>query len=124
MSDGSCRGHLTSVAVRLRRTAGRACLTAVPDGELNMRTRSAPALIHGIESADLGTVWLVTEFAEDLRPVPESRMALDWLASYSRDRHLETSITTMGQRVRDIVSQCLALSLGLLEEGPDLHPGQ
>ena len=37
-------------------------------------------------------------------------MALDWLASYSRDRHLETSITTMGQRVREIVPQCLALS--------------
>ena len=44
-------------------------------------------------------------------------MALDWLASYSRDRHLETSITTMGRRVREIVPQCLALSLGLLEEG-------
>ena len=44
-------------------------------------------------------------------------MALDWLSSYSRDRHLETSITTMGQRVREIVPQCLALSLGLLEEG-------
>ena len=44
-------------------------------------------------------------------------MALDWLASYSRDRHLETSITTMGRRVREIVPQCMALSLGLLEEG-------
>jgi GAF domain len=44
-------------------------------------------------------------------------MALDWLASYSRDRHLETSITTMGRRVRQIVPQCLALSLGLLDEG-------
>ena len=44
-------------------------------------------------------------------------MALDWMASYSRDRHLETSITTMGRRVREIVPQCMALSLGLLEEG-------
>jgi transcriptional regulator with GAF, ATPase, and Fis domain len=44
-------------------------------------------------------------------------MALDWLASYSRDRHLETSITTMGRRVREISPQCFALSLGLLEEG-------
>jgi hypothetical protein len=44
-------------------------------------------------------------------------MALDWMASYSRDRHLETSITRMGRRVREIVPECLALSLGLLEEG-------
>jgi GAF domain-containing protein len=44
-------------------------------------------------------------------------MALDWLASYSRERHLETSITRMGERVREIVPQCMALSLGLLDEG-------
>jgi hypothetical protein len=44
-------------------------------------------------------------------------MALDWLASYSRERQLETSITTMARRVREIVPQCMALSLGLLDEG-------
>jgi len=50
-------------------------------------------------------------------PVIESRVALDFLVSYSRDRRIETSITRMGQRVRDIVPQTTALSLGLVEEG-------
>src|ERR1700712_6009768 len=54
---------------------------------------------------------------EEWQPVVESRMALSWIASYGRDRHLETSITRMGQRVREIVPQCFALSLGLLDEG-------
>ena len=44
-------------------------------------------------------------------------MALDFLASYGRDRRIETSITRMGQRVREIVPECIALSLGLVEEG-------
>ena len=43
-------------------------------------------------------------------------MALDWLASYGRDRHLETSITRIGERVRAIVPECIALSLGLVED--------
>ncbi|MCW2848238.1 MAG: hypothetical protein JWR90_2212 [Marmoricola sp.] len=59
----------------------------------------------------------MTEPTEELQPVVESRMALDWVASYGRNRHLETSITRMGRRVREIVPECFALSLGLLEEG-------
>ncbi len=55
--------------------------------------------------------------SEDMVPVVESRVALDFLASYGRDRRIETSITRMGQRVRDIVPECIALSLGLVEEG-------
>jgi hypothetical protein len=59
----------------------------------------------------------MTDSQDGLQPVLESRMALDWLASYSRDRHLETSITRMGRRVREIVPECIAVSLGLLEDG-------
>lgn len=59
----------------------------------------------------------MTDFEVGLQPVLESRMALDWLASFSRDRHIETSITRMGRRVREIVPQCIALSLGLIEDG-------
>lgn len=54
---------------------------------------------------------------EDMVPVLESRVALDFLASYSRDRRIETSITRMGKRVQEIVPECTALSLGLVEEG-------
>jgi len=59
----------------------------------------------------------MTESQEGMQPVLESRMALDWLASYGRDRQIETSITRMGRRVREIVPECIALSLGLIEDG-------
>jgi GAF domain-containing protein len=44
-------------------------------------------------------------------------VALEWMASYGSDRHIDTSITRMGRRVREIVPECIALSLGLLNEG-------
>jgi len=72
---------------------------------ITLRADAPGMLVSGIEQAELGTVRPMTESPESLRPVPESRMALDWLASYSRERHLETSITRMGQRVREIVPQ-------------------
>jgi hypothetical protein len=59
----------------------------------------------------------MTESPEGLRPVLETGLALEWLASYSDDRRIETSITRMGRRVREIVPDCIALSLGLVEEG-------
>ena len=66
----------------------------------------------------------MTESQEGMQPVLESRMALDWLASYGRDRQIETSITTMGRRVREIVPECIALSLGLIEDGLTFTLGQ
>ena len=57
------------------------------------------------------------ESDDELRPVAESREAFDWLASYGRDRQLETSVLEMGRRVRETVPDCFALSLGLVREG-------
>jgi len=54
---------------------------------------------------------------EDMKPVVETQEALDLLTSYSRDGHLATSISRMAQRVRSIVPECVALSLGLMDEG-------
>jgi hypothetical protein len=44
-------------------------------------------------------------------------MALEWLASYGQDSGLATSISAMGRRVREIVPECVALSLGVLRTG-------
>jgi GAF domain-containing protein len=59
----------------------------------------------------------VTGTGDALTPVQETQVALDWLESFSRDRRIHTSITRMGRRVREIVPDCVALSLGLLEDG-------
>jgi hypothetical protein len=53
---------------------------------------------------------------EGMVPVLESQMALAFLASYGQDRRIETTISTMAQRVRKIVPECIALSLGMVQE--------
>lgn len=59
----------------------------------------------------------VARSEEELKPVLETRMAFEWLASYSTDRRIETAITRMASRVREVVPECVALSVGVLEDG-------
>ncbi len=49
-----------------------------------------------------------------MRPVPETREAFDWLGAYG-DWHLEESVQQMADRVREIVPECVALSLTMRE---------
>src|SRR5680860_1169127 len=80
-----------------------------------------PVIWRALDDAPVGPFWV--SFAmpkpegEELYPVRESREALDLLTSYGRDRRLETSILRMGDRVRAIVPECFALSLGLEVDG-------
>ncbi|WP_027862317.1 GAF domain-containing protein [Marmoricola sp. URHB0036] len=53
----------------------------------------------------------MSELEPELRPVAESREALDWLSSYGQGRDVETSLLEMGRGVRQIVPECVALSL-------------
>jgi GAF domain-containing protein len=46
----------------------------------------------------------------DLAPVPQSKEAFDWLASYG-NVGVEESIVQMGHRVREIVPDCVGVSL-------------
>lgn len=50
----------------------------------------------------------------ELAPAPPSREAFDWLASYGNVA-IEESIVRMGHQVREIVPECVALSLTLAE---------
>jgi hypothetical protein len=49
-----------------------------------------------------------------LKPVAESRAAFDWLGYYG-DPDTEQSVAQMGETVRDIVPECVALSLTVVE---------
>ena len=46
----------------------------------------------------------------ELAPTPQSREAFDWLASYG-NVEVEESVVEMGSRVREIVPECVGLSL-------------
>lgn len=59
----------------------------------------------------------VARAEEVFEPVLETRVAFEWLASYGTDRRIESAITRMASRVREIVPDCVALSLGVLKEG-------
>jgi hypothetical protein len=51
---------------------------------------------------------------EELTPIEPSREAFDWLASYG-NVEVEESIVEMGRRVREIVPECVGLSLTVAE---------
>lgn len=50
----------------------------------------------------------------ELRPIAQSREAFEWLGSYG-DREVEQAMATMGERVRAIAPDCVALSLTVAE---------
>jgi hypothetical protein len=50
---------------------------------------------------------------DELVAVPETQVALAWLSSTGQNDRLATSLATMAQRVREIVPECVGLSLGL-----------
>src|SRR3954447_24007698 len=50
--------------------------------------------------------------SEELSPIPQTRHAFDWLASYG-NASIEDSVTHMAKRVREIAPDCMALSLTL-----------
>jgi GAF domain-containing protein len=52
-----------------------------------------------------------------LRPVTESQEAFEWLSSYGQGSDVEVAVLEMGRRVREIVPECVALSL--CYAGPD-----
>ncbi len=51
-----------------------------------------------------------------LEPIPPSREAFEWLASYG-DPEIEESIREMARRVRTIVPECLAMSVTINDDG-------
>jgi GAF domain-containing protein len=51
---------------------------------------------------------------QELTPTRKSQEAFDWLASYG-NVEVEESIVRMGQRVREIVPECVGVSLSLAE---------
>jgi GAF domain-containing protein len=53
----------------------------------------------------------MSDVEPELRPVAESEEAFEWLASYGQGREVETAIMGMGRRVREIVPECVALSM-------------
>jgi GAF domain-containing protein len=52
----------------------------------------------------------------DLSPVRDSREAFDWLGAFGNDE-IEQSVVRMSKHVREIVPECLALSLTLADGG-------
>ena len=53
----------------------------------------------------------MSELEPELRPVTESQEAFEWLSSYGQGRDVETALREMGRGVREIVPECVALSL-------------
>ncbi len=51
-----------------------------------------------------------TESEAEFEPTPQSREAFDWLASYG-SHQVEDSMERMSHRVRELVPECLAISL-------------
>jgi len=59
----------------------------------------------------------MSEFESELRPIAESRRALEWLSTYGQEPDVEAAILEMGRDVREIVPACVALSI--CYAGPD-----
>lgn len=57
----------------------------------------------------------MADHPEQLRPIPSSREAFHWLESLG-SHEIEDSVARIGQRVREIVPECVALSVTMAED--------